>query len=181
MISLVTLTREPLQMLKVDAIGYGAKDTGEMGGGAAAAILIAAGPEIRHALRSKLAGAPLRVGDVTITPSFKLEANGIRWVLHIVSIIKNTPQGAHCPQPERLREGICTAMNLAAQAGARTVAFSALGTGEGRVEPHLAATYMLEGVNAYRRTAARAELAVAFSLPSFRDYEAFASVITNRQ
>ncbi|HYG35622.1 MAG TPA: hypothetical protein VEC99_12600 [Clostridia bacterium] len=45
------LTRDPLQILRVDAIGYGAKDTGEMGGGAAAAVLTAAGPEILTALR----------------------------------------------------------------------------------------------------------------------------------
>jgi O-acetyl-ADP-ribose deacetylase (regulator of RNase III) len=180
MIALVTLTREPLQMLKADAIGYGAKDTGEMGGGAAAAVLTAAGPEILNALRFKLAGSSLRVGDVVVTPSFKLEASGIRWVLHIVSIIKNTPQGAYCPQPERLRDGICSALKLAAQAGARLVAFSALGTGEGRVEPRVAARYMLDGVSAYRQTEARAELAVSFSLPSYRDYEAFASVMRNQ-
>jgi len=34
MISSVTLSHEALQNMKVDAIGYGAKDTGEMGGGA---------------------------------------------------------------------------------------------------------------------------------------------------
>jgi O-acetyl-ADP-ribose deacetylase (regulator of RNase III) len=177
MIPLATLTREPLQMLKVDGIGYGAKDTGEMGGGAAASLLTVAGSELQNALRSKLAGSGLRVGDAVITPAFKLEANGVRWVLHIISIIKNTPQGAWCPQPERLREGVCSALKLAAQTGARTVAISALGTGEGRVEPRLAARYMLDGVAAYRQTGTHPELAISFSLPSYRDYEAFDSVM----
>ncbi|PWU08550.1 MAG: hypothetical protein C5B50_29330 [Verrucomicrobia bacterium] len=180
MIPLVTLTREPLQMLKVDAIGYGAKATGEMGGGAAAAVLTAAGPEILNALRSKLVGLPLRVGEVVVTPAFNLEAVGVRLVLHIISIIKNTPQGAYCPQPDRLRDGVCTALKLAAQAGTRSVAISALGTGEGRVEPRIAARYMLDGVRAYQQTGPRAELAVSFSLPSYRDYEAFAAVIHNQ-
>ena len=107
MISSVRLTRDPLQILKVDAIGYGAKDTGEMGGGAAAAVLAAAGPELLIELRSKLIGSPRRVGDVAVTDSFRLQAIGIRWVIHIISIIKHTPQGAYCPQPERLRDGVC--------------------------------------------------------------------------
>jgi O-acetyl-ADP-ribose deacetylase (regulator of RNase III) len=177
MIPSATLSREPLQMMKVDAIGYGAKDTGEMGGGAAASILTAAGPEILTALRSKLAGSQRRVGDAVLTPSFKMEPSGIRWVLHIISIIKNTPQGAYCPQPERLRDGVCTALKLAADVGARSIAISALGTGEGRVEPCTAARYMLEGIAAYRQTEKRADLAVTFSLPSFRDFEAFTSVM----
>ena len=177
MIPTVTITRDPLQTLKVDAIGYGAKDTGEMGGGAAAAVLAAAGPELLTELRSKLVGLPRRVGDVAITDSFKLQAIGIRWVIHIISIIKHTPQGAYCPQPERLRDGVCAALTAASKVGARSVALSALGTGEGRVKPCDAARYMLEGVRTFRLSEQGAALAVTFSLPSYRDYEAFSSAI----
>jgi len=177
MITSVALTREPLQILKVDAIGYGAKDTGEMGGGAAAAVLAAAGPEILTELRSQLASSSRRVGDVVITDSFKLRPIGIRWVIHIISIIKHTPQGAYCPQPERLRDGVCAALTLAAKAGARSVAMSALATGEGRVEPRDAARYMLEGVRPFREIQDGAGLTVTFALPSYRDYEAFSSVV----
>ena len=177
MIPLVTLTRDPLQLLKVDAIGYGAKDTGEMGGGAAAAVLNAAGVEILKALRSKLADSSLRVGDVLVTPSFQLEKSGIRCVLHIISIIKHTPQGAYCPEPDRLREGVYNALKIAAENGARSVAFSAPGTGEGRVAPSEAARYMFEGVKNFRPRESGPQLAVTFSLPSFRDYEAFASYL----
>jgi len=177
MVPLVTLTREPLQMLKVDAIGYGAKDTGEMGGGAAAAVLAAAGTEILADLRCKLAGSPHRVGDVVVTPSFKLRCAGVHWVLHIISIIKNTPQGAYCPEPERLRDGVASALGAAHKLGAQSVAFSALGTGEGRVEPREAARYMLEGARAFLQGETKTGLTVTFSLPTYRDYEAFHSVI----
>ena len=177
MIPLVTLTREPLQMLKVHAIGYGAKNTGEMGGGAATAVLAAAGTEILADLRCKLAGSPHRVGDVVVTPSFKMRSTGVQWVLHVISIIKNTPQGAYCPQPERLRDGVASALSTASKLGAHSVAFSALGTGEGRVEPREAARYMLEGARAFRQSETRTGLTVTFSLPSYRDYEAFHSVI----
>jgi O-acetyl-ADP-ribose deacetylase len=179
MIPLVTLTREPLQILKVDAIGYGAKDTGEMGGGAAAAVLAAAGPEILTGLRLRLTDSPRRVGDVVLTDSFKLHAVGIRWVIHIISIIKHTPEGAYCPQPERLRDGVCAALSAAATAGARSVAFSALGTGEGRVAPRDAARYMLDGVSLFRQMSSVSGLAVTISLPSYRDYEAFSSIVQN--
>ena len=176
MIPTVTLTRDPLQILKVDAIGYGAKDTGEMGGGAAAAVLSAAGPQILSELRLKLANSSRRVGDVVLTDSFSLQTVGIRWVIHIISIIKHTPQGAYCPQPERLRDGVCTALLAASKAGARSVALSALGTGEGRVAPRDAARYMLEGVNAFRQSSDASVLAIMFSLPSYRDYEESRSV-----
>ncbi len=180
MITGVTLSREPIQTLTVDAIGYGAKDTGEMSGGAAAAVLAAAGPEIIVDLRAKLAKLPRQVGVVAVTPSFKMEASGTRWVLHVISIIKNTPQGAYCPQPERLREGISSAMEAAFKLGATSIAFAALATGEGRVEPANAAQYMLDGVKDFRINHPGATLAVTFSLPTFRDFEAFASVIECR-
>lgn len=181
MFPVITLTRDPLQVLKVDAIGYGAKDTGEMGGGAAAAVLVAAGPEILTELRSRLAASSRRVGDVVLTRAFKLEAVGIRWVIHIISIIKHTPEGAYCPQPDRLRDGVCAALLTASKAGARSVAISALGTGEGRVPPSDAARYMIDGVKAFRRSAEVSDVAVTFSLPSFRDYEAFSSVVKSHE
>jgi O-acetyl-ADP-ribose deacetylase (regulator of RNase III) len=181
MIPLVTLTRDPLQILKVDAIGYGAKDTGEMGGGAAAAVLAAAGPELLAELQTKLAGLPRGIGDVALTDSFKLQSVGIRWVIHIISIIKHTPQGAYCPQPERLRDGVCAALIAASKAGARSVALSALGTGEGRVAPLDAARYMLDGVSAFRQRQSQSDLVVTMSLPSYRDFEAFNSVVQSHR
>jgi len=175
MIPIATLTRDALQTLRVDAIGYGAKDTGEMGGGAAASVSTAAGPELLAALRSKLSKSSLRVGDVVITDSFRLQTSGIRWVAHIVSIIKHTAQGAYCPEPERLREGVSKALSAVSKLGARSIAISALGTGEGRVEPRAAARYMFGGVRLFRAAEPHAPLEVTFSLPSYRDYEAFAA------
>lgn len=114
-----------------------------------------------------------------MTPSFKLRSAGVQWVLHVISIIKNTPHGAFCPQPERLREGVASALSAASKLGARSVALSALGTGEGRVGPRDAGKYMLEGVRAFRLSEPRSTLAITFSLPSYRDYEAFNFVFHN--
>ena len=173
-----SLTREPLQLLRVDAIGYGAKDTGEMGGGAAAAVLMAAGPEVLAVLRSKLAASPRKVGEVVVTEAFKLQANGVRWIAHIISIIKHTPEGAYCPEPERLSEGVAAALLAVSRLGATSIALSALGTGEGRVDPRDAARHMLQGVSAFRAAEPGSPLTVTFSLPSYRDYEAFVSCMS---
>jgi O-acetyl-ADP-ribose deacetylase (regulator of RNase III) len=178
MMPIATLTRDPLQMLKVDAVGYGAKDTGEMGGGAASSIVVAAGPEVLVTAKLKMAECPRRVGDVVITDSFNLRQSGIRWIVHIISIIKHTPQGAYCPEPERLRDGVTTSLFEVSKLGALSIAISALGTGEGRVDPRLAARYMLSGVRAFRENEPGSKLAVTFSLPSFRDYEAFSAVLS---
>ncbi|HWB07323.1 MAG TPA: macro domain-containing protein [Verrucomicrobiales bacterium] len=175
----LTLSREPLQTLKVDAIAYGAKDTGEMGGGAAAAILAAAGPDILTELRSSMTGSSRRVGDVAITGSFRLQSLGVRWVVHVISIIKHTPSGAHCPEPERLRDGTATALKSATALGVRSIAFSALGTGEGRVTPRDAAGYMIEGIKAFRLSHPDANPAITLALPNFADFEAFLSAIHN--
>ncbi|MCW8138714.1 MAG: hypothetical protein KIT58_07405 [Planctomycetota bacterium] len=64
-----TLSRAPLQRMKVEMIVYGAKDTGEMGGGAAAAVLAATGPG-SPAGRAALAAAPRRLGEVVATRGF---------------------------------------------------------------------------------------------------------------
>src|SRR5215831_16077322 len=110
MIPIASLTRDPLQVLRVDAIAYGAKDTGQMGGGAAASVLMAAGPEVLPEAKLKMASSTRRVGEVVITDSFNLKSRGVRWIVHIISIIKHTPQGAYCPEPERLREGVTRAL-----------------------------------------------------------------------
>src|SRR6266850_8381380 len=175
MTPIVSLSRDPLQMLKVDAIGYGAKDTGEMGGGAASSILVAAGPEVLAAAKLKLAKSSRRVGDVVITDSFNLLPLGIRWIVHIISIIKHTPQGSYCPEPGRLRDGIASALFEVSKLGASSIAISALGTGEGRVDPRLAARHMFSGVRAFKENEPTSKLTVTFSLPSFRDYEAFSA------
>ena len=174
MIAMATLTRDPLQRLRVDAVGYGAKDTGEMGGGAASSVLAAAGSKLPIALRSKLATTARQIGDAVVTDSFNMRAQGVLWIAHIISIIKHTPDGAYCPHPERLRDGVAAALQQLSALGARSVAISALGTGEGRVRPNDAARYMLEGVRMHRRAQPTSALAVTFSLPTFADYEAFA-------
>lgn len=167
----IGLHRASLVEMRVDALAYGAKDTGEMGGGAAAAVLAAAGPEILDAVRKELAGRSRQIGDAVITDAFALGERGVKWVVHVLSIIKNTPQGAWCPEPEKLRDGVMTGLRLAAGKGAGSIAFSMLGTGEGRVKPPDAARIMVCAIRDFQRSANH-PIAVHFALPTPRDFEA---------
>jgi len=172
----IVLERALLEEIPADVIGYGAKDTGEMGGGAAASVLREAGPDLLPALRRELATSSRQVGEAVLTEAFGLRERGIRWIAHIISIIRNTPEGAWCPRPEKLYDGVLKALELSAGKGARTVALSMLATGEGRVKPVDAASFMIRAVRDFHRRGG--ELSVTLALPTFRDYEAARAVLS---
>lgn len=141
-----------------------------MGGGAAAAILAGAGERLLPALRAELATSSRQIGDAVVTEAFGLAPRGVKWIVHVISIIKNTPQGAWCPEPEKLGNGVAKALQLASARGARSIAFSMLATGEGRVRPEDAARIMIDAVRRFHREGGT--IRVLFALPTARDYEA---------
>ena len=170
----ISVTQDVLETSGADMVAYGAKDNGEMGGGASGALLVAAGPELESASRAELARSTREIGEVYITPAFgKLLESGTRWVCHIISISKFTDQGAWCPHPERLGGAVEKALALADERKVARLAFSALGTGEGRVTPEHCARLMLEATRKYLREHEESPLQVVFCLPTPRDCEAF--------
>ncbi len=170
----IQLTDKFIQDMAVDVISYGAKDTGEMGGGAAASILEKAGPKILEAVRKEFALLPSKnIGDVVITDAFDLKNQNIKFVCHLISIIKYTPQGAYCPHPEKLYNGVFKSIELAYYKGAHSIAFSAMGTGEGRIKPEHCARLMISAVKDFRKKTPNKNIDIYFSLPSYRDYKAF--------
>lgn len=169
----VELVRDRLPFLKVDAIAYGAKDTGEMGGGAAAAIIEAAGLELMMDLRKKLVATNRQIGEAILTDSFGLRQSGIKWVCHIISIVTKTPQGDWCPYPGKLYDGMSSCLHQVYKAGANSIAISALATGEGRVKPEDAARLMLTAIRDFQEYPAHRRLKVVLALPSYDDYDAF--------
>lgn len=176
----IQLSQLPLQEVDADVLGYGAKDTGEMGGGAAGALLVAAGPELEVAAREQLAQGSRSIGEAHLTPSFGgLRKRGVQWVCHIISIQKHTDQGAWCPHPERLEKGVVRALELAEAREASTLALSALGTNEGRVKADHAATMMVRAARQYFRDHPESSLRVIFSLPNPRDFEAFEKALSS--
>ena len=170
----IQLSQLPLQELEADALGYGAKDSGEMGGGAAGALLVAAGTELEQASREQLAQTSREIGQAYLTPAFGgLRKKGVQWVCHIISIQKHTDQGAWCPHPERLEGGVYRALELVEARGVQLLALSALGTNEGRVKAEHSAAMMVRAARQYFRDHPESTLRVTFSLPNPRDFEAF--------
>jgi O-acetyl-ADP-ribose deacetylase (regulator of RNase III) len=166
----INLCRDRLENAGTEAVCYGAKDTGEMGGGAAIALSLTCGPELLADLRYRLAQTGREVGEVVITEAYDHPRASL--VGHIISIKTSTPEGDWCPAPERLGDGVYRALQ-ALQDQAQTVAFSCLATGEGRAQPGQVASLMLGATRRYFKDHPDSDMKVLFCLPSYRDYQAF--------
>ncbi|AWT36816.1 macro domain-containing protein [Deinococcus arenae] len=93
------------------------------GGGVDGVIHRAAGPELLRAIR-QIGGTP--TGTAVITPAFGLSARGVQHVIHAVGPIwRGGTQG----EADLLSGAYRRSLQLAVQAGCRSVAFPAISTG----------------------------------------------------
>ncbi|MDB5737042.1 MAG: RNase inhibitor [Sphingomonas bacterium] len=116
----IAVTRGDITGLRVDAIVNAANSALAGGGGVDGAIHRAAGPEL---LRASLAQAPCPPGAARLTPGFRLSA---RFVIHAVGPIW---RGGDLEEASILAGAYWSSLDLAAGAGARTIAFPAISTG----------------------------------------------------
>ncbi|PNY81748.1 macro domain-containing protein [Deinococcus koreensis] len=93
------------------------------GGGVDGVIHRAAGPELLRALR-QIGGTP--TGTAVITPAFRLQAQGVRSVIHAVGPVW---RGGHSGEAELLAGAYRHSLELAAQAECGSVAFPSISTG----------------------------------------------------
>jgi O-acetyl-ADP-ribose deacetylase (regulator of RNase III) len=117
----IEVVRADITRLSVDAIVNAANSALIPGGGVDGAINRAAGPELAKAMRA-IGGC--ETGEAVITPAFKLNA---KFVIHTVA-----PVYAQHSEKEVWRLlGDCyrKCLELAAEHGAQSIAFPALGTG----------------------------------------------------
>ncbi len=176
---MIKIVRDRLEYTNADIVCYGAKDTGEMGGGAASSILKFAGPQILTELKTELAKSSLQVGEVVVTDSFGMKKQNVKWICHIISIIKNTPEGAYCPHPEKIIDGVTKSLAIARLLKAKSIAFSALATGEGRVTSQKCAQFMLQAARSFANTNKKQPIEIIFALPSYPDYIAFQNILSS--
>lgn len=121
----ITCHRGDLTREAVDAIVNAANSSLLGGGGVDGAIHAAAGPRLLAAcreLRATTLPDGLPVGDAVATPGFDLPA---RWVIHTVG------PNAHAGQtdPALLASCFTRSLDVAAELGARSVAFPAVSAG----------------------------------------------------
>jgi O-acetyl-ADP-ribose deacetylase (regulator of RNase III) len=107
--------------LTVDAIVNAANAQLGQGGGVCGAIFRAAGAAELAAACATVAPCP--VGEARITPGFRLRA---RFVIHAVGPVWH---GGRAGEAELLASAYRASMRVAAEAGARSVAFPAISTG----------------------------------------------------
>jgi O-acetyl-ADP-ribose deacetylase (regulator of RNase III) len=103
-----------------DAIVNAANPALARGAGVCGAIFAKAGPELDDACAA-LGGCP--TGDAKATPGFGLPA---RWIVHAVGPVWH---GGGEGEPELLASAYRRSLAVAAEAGARSIAFPAISTG----------------------------------------------------
>jgi len=116
----IAITTGDITRLAVDVIVNAANSTLAGGGGVDGAIHRAAGPELA---RAAVPQAPCPPGEARITPGFALKA---RWVVHSVGPVW---RGGGAGEAGLLASCYRASLDLAAGAGARSIAFPAISTG----------------------------------------------------
>jgi O-acetyl-ADP-ribose deacetylase (regulator of RNase III) len=152
--------RADITRLAVDAIVNAANPRLARGGGVCGAIFAAAGPDLDGACAA-IGGCA--TGDAVVTPGFRLPA---RFIVHTVGPVW---QGGGAGEPELLVSCYQRSVEVACDAGARSIAFPAISTGIFGYPRREAAEL---AVTTLRRCAGELDLVqlVAFDDETLRDY-----------
>lgn len=125
--------------LEVDAITNAANTQLRHGGGVAAAIARAGGPELQRESREK---APIGLGEAVETTAGDMPA---RYVIHAATMELGGPTSA-----EIIQSATRATLRKADELGCRSLALVAFGTGVGRFPPADAARLMVDAVRQHQ-------------------------------
>jgi O-acetyl-ADP-ribose deacetylase len=163
----VVLKRGDITAEKVDVIVNAANSSLLGGGGVDGAIHRAGGPAILEecrAIRERQGGCP--TGEAVITTAGRLAS---RWVVHTVGPVW---RGGREGEPDRLRRAYLNSLKLAADHGARTIAFPAISTGIYGYPVEQAARVAIEAAQEFAKRDSRLS-EIRFILFSDRDLELY--------
>src|ERR671929_282666 len=135
--------------LAVDAIANAANTRLRHGGGVAAAIARAAGPQLERQSRER---APIGLGEAVETTGGDLPA---RWVIHAATMRLGGPTSA-----DIIRRATAATLARADELGARSLALVAFGTGVGGFPVEDAARIEVEEVRAHLERGSQLERVV---------------------
>jgi Predicted phosphatase homologous to the C-terminal domain of histone macroH2A1 len=155
----IEAVRGDLTVQRVDALVNAANSTLLGGGGVDGALHAAAGPSLLAAcrrLRQEQLPDGLPVGQAVATPAGLLPA---RWVIHTVGPNRHIGQ----TDPAQLAACYTNSLDLAAQLGATSIAFPAIGAGAYGWEPATAARIAVRAVRGHPGTELRLIRFVLFS------------------
>jgi O-acetyl-ADP-ribose deacetylase (regulator of RNase III) len=154
----------------VDAVVNAANERLARGAGVCGAIFAAAGPELDAACA---AIGRCATGDAVVTPGFRLPA---RFIVHTVGPVWH---GGGAGEPELLASCYRRSIEVAAAAGARSIAFPAISTGIFRYPADAAAEIAVRTVRAAGNALELVRL-IAFDDATHRRYEALLSSFSSR-
>jgi len=158
----IEAVRADITTLAVDAIVNAANAQLRGGSGVCGAIFSAAGWSDMQAACDAIGSCA--TGDAVATPGFRLPA---RWVVHTVGPVW---QGGRRDEPELLASCYRRSLEVAADLGARSVAFPAISTGVYGYPPDAAAEIAVATVRAFTGPVERAVL-VSFSASDLARYQ----------
>lgn len=147
--------------LDVDAIVNAANNGLRRGAGVCGAIFAAAGPELDEACA---AIGRCETGDAVVTPGFGLPA---RWIVHTVGPVW---RGGGANEEELLASAYRRSMEVAAEAGARSLAFPAISTGIFGFPADRAAQIAVRTVRSFSDPRLEKVILVAFDPETYERY-----------
>ena len=118
----LTIVRQDITKMKVDAIVNAANTELRMGGGVCGAIFKAAGAIELQAACDRL--APIKTGEAVITPGFALPA---KYIIHTAGPIYNHNKAEQCRQ--LLRSAYTNSLQLAISNQCKSIAFPLISSG----------------------------------------------------
>lgn len=159
------VVQQDIATLAVDAVVNAANDRLWMGAGVAGALKKAGGREIESEAKAK---GPIPIGDAVATGAGRLPA---KWVIHaaVMGLTLRTSADA-------IDRATRSALRVAEELGARSMAIPALGTGVGGFPLAECARLMVAAVDAHRGTVAE----VVFALRGDDAVRAFEAAIASR-